>query len=197
MDRRRNTKDGNPRPCIVEDARRHRRERERFLSASMTDEQREEKNRKRREAYKRNKCQSQNKENDPVKFNTSNPNTNAADVCIIADNPEHTTGPSLLDRESNRVLAPLSSIDGSIDINKTRSGANHKNKDGKQIKSISAEQVAPINVAPAINHDLAGQNAAHINFTPTVIEHPTTLPFNEHSPESIPEDMVKAKLSDA
>ena len=66
----------------TQDGRRLRRERERFLAASMTDEQREEKNRKRREititdeqreekkrkrreAYKRKKCQSHNKENDP------------------------------------------------------------------------------------------------------------------------------------
>jgi len=31
----------------------------------MTDEQKEEKNRKRREAYKRKKCHAHNKENDP------------------------------------------------------------------------------------------------------------------------------------
>ena len=66
----------------TQDGRRLRRERERFLAASMTDEQREEKNRKRREititdeqreekkrkrreANKRKKCQSHNKENDP------------------------------------------------------------------------------------------------------------------------------------
>ncbi|PUZ64581.1 hypothetical protein GQ55_3G154100 [Panicum hallii var. hallii] len=41
-----------------------RRERERVRSASMTSEQREERNRKRQEAYKRNKCDANNKEND-------------------------------------------------------------------------------------------------------------------------------------
>ncbi|PVH66461.1 hypothetical protein PAHAL_1G252200 [Panicum hallii] len=41
-----------------------RRERERVYSASMISEQREERNRKRREAYKRKKCDANNKEND-------------------------------------------------------------------------------------------------------------------------------------
>jgi len=50
---------------IIEDARRLRRERGRVRAALMTDEQREEINRKRREAYKMKKCHAQNKENDP------------------------------------------------------------------------------------------------------------------------------------
>ena len=37
----------------------------RVCSAAMTDEQREEKNRKRRESYKRKKCYPNNKENEP------------------------------------------------------------------------------------------------------------------------------------
>ncbi|PUZ75904.1 hypothetical protein GQ55_1G247600 [Panicum hallii var. hallii] len=41
-----------------------RRERERVCYASMISEQREERNRKRREAYKRKKCDANNKEND-------------------------------------------------------------------------------------------------------------------------------------
>ena len=40
-------------------------QREKVCAASMTDEQREEKNRKRREAYKRKKSHALNKENDP------------------------------------------------------------------------------------------------------------------------------------
>jgi hypothetical protein len=51
--------------CIAHDARHLRRERDRFRAASMTDEQREEKNRKRREEYKRKKCHPNNKKNDP------------------------------------------------------------------------------------------------------------------------------------
>ena len=50
---------------IIEDARRLRRERCRVRAALMTDEQREEINRKRREAYKKKKSHAQNKENDP------------------------------------------------------------------------------------------------------------------------------------
>ena len=40
-------------------------QREKVCAASMTDEQREEKNRKWREAYKRKKCHAHNKENMP------------------------------------------------------------------------------------------------------------------------------------
>ena len=50
---------------IIEDARHLRRERGRVRAALMTDEQREEINRKRREAYKMKKSHAQNKENDP------------------------------------------------------------------------------------------------------------------------------------
>ena len=50
---------------IIEDARRLRRERGRVRAALMTNEQHEEINRKRREAYKMKKCHAQNKENDP------------------------------------------------------------------------------------------------------------------------------------
>jgi hypothetical protein len=50
---------------IAHNARHLRREQDRFRATSMTDEQREEKNRKRREEYMRKKCHSNNKENDP------------------------------------------------------------------------------------------------------------------------------------
>ncbi|KAG2616645.1 hypothetical protein PVAP13_3NG249124 [Panicum virgatum] len=61
MDPLKNTKESG----IIEDARRLRRERGRVRAALMTDEQREEINMKRREAYKMKKCHAQNKENDP------------------------------------------------------------------------------------------------------------------------------------
>ena len=51
-----------------EEKNRKRREvyhREKISAPSMTDEQREEKNRKRREAYKRKKSHALNKENEP------------------------------------------------------------------------------------------------------------------------------------
>jgi len=54
-----NTKDTG----VIEYARHRRRERDRARAALMTDEQREEKNRKRREAYKRKQCHAHNKEN--------------------------------------------------------------------------------------------------------------------------------------
>jgi len=48
------------------------------------------------------------------------------------------TGSSLLIRERDRVLAPLSSVDGSIEINKGRRGDVQEKNNGKQIKAISA-----------------------------------------------------------
>ncbi|PUZ56280.1 hypothetical protein GQ55_5G283100 [Panicum hallii var. hallii] len=50
---------------VPEQPRDLRREHERVCSASMTSEQREETNGKRREAYKRKKCDANNKENEP------------------------------------------------------------------------------------------------------------------------------------
>ena len=44
---------------------RNRKRHEEYCERIMTDQQRAEQNRKRREAYKRKKCQSHNKENDP------------------------------------------------------------------------------------------------------------------------------------
>jgi len=75
-----------------EEKNRKRREayqRGKVSAALLTDEQREEKNRK---AYKRKKCHAHNKENKPVDLNTSNPITNASDVCVISEMAEHTSG---------------------------------------------------------------------------------------------------------
>ncbi|XP_039784638.1 glutamic acid-rich protein-like isoform X2 [Panicum virgatum] len=78
-----------------EEKNRKRREvyhREKISAPSMTDEQREEKNRKRREAYKRKKSHALNKENDP--------------------------GSTLLKGESDKNLTPLKPVDTNIEINK-------------------------------------------------------------------------------
>ncbi|KAG2658320.1 hypothetical protein PVAP13_1KG247400 [Panicum virgatum] len=55
-----NTKDTG----LIENACQRRRERDRARAALMTDEEREKKNMKRREAYKRKQCHVHNKEKD-------------------------------------------------------------------------------------------------------------------------------------
>ena len=49
---------------LIENACQRRRERDRARAALMTDEQREKKNMKQREAYKRKQCHVHNKEKD-------------------------------------------------------------------------------------------------------------------------------------
>ncbi|KAG2565437.1 hypothetical protein PVAP13_7NG040400 [Panicum virgatum] len=78
MDPPNNTKDSG----LADDALQLRRERQRVRYAAMTDEQRDEKNRKWREAYKRKKNNA-NKENEPgcniQDFKPSDADTNIAE----------------------------------------------------------------------------------------------------------------------
>jgi len=193
-----NTKDTG----VIEYARHRRRERDRARAALMTDEQKEEKNRKRREAYKRKKCHAHNKENDP--------------------------GSALLEQESDGIMPPLRSNDESIQRSKKHLEANqkliqgsdriltplrsdgkrvgdHKKKYETQINAIGAgdkhgatdEHGAPITSAPDINEHLdGGHHVTPTTSTPIVTEHHTTLSFTEQTTNYIPVDMENHNLSD-
>ncbi|XP_039777788.1 uncharacterized protein LOC120645104 isoform X2 [Panicum virgatum] len=104
-------------------------------AALLTDEQREEKNRK---AYKRKKCHAHNKENKPVDLNTSNPITNALDVCVISEMAEHTSGSALLNRGSDNILTPLKTVDKNTERNKKHREAYQKMSVETQSKSFPA-----------------------------------------------------------
>jgi len=99
----------------------------------MTDEQREEKNRKRREAYRRKKSYA-NKENEPGcnihVFKSSNADTNIA---------KHPTGISGLRRESDRALSDLNSNDKRLETNKKMREAYRMKKDVTKGAKISSD----------------------------------------------------------
>ncbi|XP_039848085.1 uncharacterized protein LOC120707280 isoform X2 [Panicum virgatum] len=135
----------------TQDGRRLRRERERFLAASMTDEQREEKNRKRREititdeqreeknrkrreAYKRKKCQSHNKENDPAE--------------------EH-DAPTVSEHPMTQLFSEHSA-------------------DSVPDEMVRAKLFDAWTDIPPDEED-----GASITYSPTIIEHPTSLPITE------------------
>ncbi|RLN25526.1 hypothetical protein C2845_PM07G28250 [Panicum miliaceum] len=150
----------------VDDARVLRRERDRARAAAMTDEQREEKNRKRRESYKKRKCDANNKENVPVG------NNNASDTSIISKLAEDHTG--------ERILSDLTSDDKRIERNKKRRESYCMNKDKTQIKSNSAaEHHEYVAGTPTTIEDPTGyvcptaeyRNSSIVS-TSVVIEHP-------------------------
>jgi len=122
MDPPNNTKDSG----LADDALQLRRVRQRVRRAAMTDEQRDEKNRKRREAYKRKKNNA-NKENEPgcniQDFKPSDADTN------IAEDP---TGISGLRPESDRTLSALNSDDKGLERNKKSREAYRMKKDVSQ-----------------------------------------------------------------
>ncbi|KAG2613495.1 hypothetical protein PVAP13_4KG355000 [Panicum virgatum] len=96
----------------------------------MTDEQREEKNRKWREAYKRKKCHAHNKENMPDS--------------------------ALLNRGSENILTPLKTVDKNNERNKKYHEAYQKRSVETQNKSIPAERETftedhPYSNSPSVN----------------------------------------------
>jgi len=114
--------------------RREAYQRGKVSAALLTDEQREEN----RKAYKRKKCHAHNKENKPVDLNTSNPITNASDVCVISEMAEHTSGSALLNRGSDNILTPLKTVDKNTERNKKRREAYQKMSVETQSKSFPA-----------------------------------------------------------
>jgi len=166
----------------------------RVCSAAMTDEQREEKNRKRRESYKRKKCYPNNKENEPVG------NTNATDAGDTSKLHEDHTG--------DRILTILKSDDKRIERNKKRREAYRMKKDATQIKmNFTAEHhVEPVISIPTTIEDPTTEHlVASIVCTPKVIEHhadvsngaeqygtPTScsLTFTEHTADGTPANTV-------
>ncbi|XP_039850821.1 uncharacterized protein LOC120709301 isoform X2 [Panicum virgatum] len=120
-------------PGLAVDALELRRERQRTRCAAMTDEQREEKNRKRREAYRRKKSCA-NKENEPGcnihVFKSSNAVTN------IAKHPTGISGPR---RESDRALSDLNSNDKRLERNKKMREVYRMKKDVTKGAKISSD----------------------------------------------------------
>ncbi|KAG2644864.1 hypothetical protein PVAP13_2KG382100 [Panicum virgatum] len=184
----------------------------------MTDEQREEKNRKRREAYRRKKSYA-NKENEPGcnihVFKSSNADTNIA---------KHPTGISGLRRESDRALSDLNSNDKRLETNKKMREAYPMKKDvtkGAKISSDlnfkdgAAEEHAHISstvqLLPAndlnFNDGADEQHIECVSCTAPTNEHPptddendapiTSTPIVEHPADSTPVGTVESNLSDA
>jgi len=119
------------------------------------DEQRDEKNRKRREAYKRKKSNA-NKENEPgcniQDFKPSDADTNIA---------EDATGIYGLRPESDRTLSALNSDDKGLERNKKSREAYRMKKDVSQggviISSAVDDHVECISsTAPTIDHPPTG-----------------------------------------
>ncbi|XP_039800322.1 uncharacterized protein LOC120664982 [Panicum virgatum] len=169
---------------VIEDARHRRRERDRARAALMTDEQKEEKNRKRHEAYKRKKCHAQNKENDPVDLNMSNPTTNTAAVCIAPAIDKHTIGSALLEQESDGIMPPLRSNDESIQTRKKHLEANQKliqgsdriltplRSDGKRVGDHKKKYETRINaIGAGDKHGATDEHGAPITSAPDINEH--------------------------
>ncbi|XP_039784642.1 glutamic acid-rich protein-like isoform X3 [Panicum virgatum] len=174
-----------------EEKNRKRREvyhREKISAPSMTDEQREEKNRKRREAYKRKKSHALNKENDPVS--------------------------ALLKGESDKNQTPLKSVDTNIERNKNRQ--NKENDPGSDLfKGESNKLLTPLKSLDSNiernkkgcedyqkkndetrSKSISAEPLAPIICTPIVIEPPTCLPFNDETVDVNLVNVVKPTLSD-
>jgi len=73
-----------------------------------------------------------------VDLNTSNPITNASDVCVISEMAEHTSGSALLNCGSDNILTPLKTVDKNTERNKKRREAYQKMSVETQSKSFPA-----------------------------------------------------------
>lgn len=99
-----------------------RRKQDRLRAAAVTNEQREEKNRKHRESYNKRKCYANDKENVPVG------NTNASDAGIISELFE--------DHIGERIVTVFKSDDKRIERNKNRREAYRMKKEITRNKSF-------------------------------------------------------------
>ncbi|RLN09624.1 putative invertase inhibitor [Panicum miliaceum] len=104
------------------DEQREEKNRKRREAVSMTDEQREEKNRKQRESYKRKKFHAHNKKNMP--------------------------GSALSNLENENILSPLKSVDRNIERNINLREAYEKRSVETQSKTIPADSTPDNMVTP-------------------------------------------------